>query len=343
MDTPFKFEPIQSFETLKLLSDPRRMDILKRLMVAPATLSQLGRVYGITPARIRHHLKRLESTGLIELASTNINRGFIEKYYRASAQAYQINLLVTPLLNDQDVLIAMGSDDPAMDLLAEELTNSTGTSALFNIPVGSLDGLIALRQGLCHVAGCHLWDATSEDYNISYLSRIFPDREIRAFTVSERIQGLFVRKGNPKNITAAQDLTRPDITFINRKKGSGTRLWINSWIMEHEVLPTQINGFERTVTTHREVAQAVANQAADVGVGVAAVGGLPELEFITLFQERFDLIIDGDHIEDSQISRLLDHLHSSTLRGNIQAIGGYETALTGNEVSVPPLQRKNDG
>ncbi len=280
---------------------------------------------------------------MVELFSTNIKGGFIEKYYRASAQTYQINLLVTPLLNDQDVLLAMGSDDPAMDLLAEELSNTIGPPALFNVPVGSLDGLIALRQGLCHVAGCHLWDSASADYNISYLIKIFPDRDIRAFTMSERIQGLFVRKGNPKKISTAQDLARPDITFINRKKGSGTRLWINSWLLEHEVSPSLVKGFERTATTHLEVAQAVAYQEADVGVGVAAVGELPDLEFIPLFEERFDLIIDGDQFADSRISRLLDQLQSSAFRRNIQALDGYKTSLTGNELSVPPLQRGNNG
>ena len=310
------------------------MNILQRLMDSPATLSQLGRVFGMSPARIRHHVVQLESAGLIQLSFTKIKGGFIEKYYRASAQAYRINLLVTPGRNNQDTVLAMGSDDPALDLIAIHLTEKIKAPAFFNVPVGSLDGLIALRQGLCHVAGCHLWDSSSKNYNISFLRKIFPDRDIRAFTVSERIQGLFIRKGNPKNITEAQDLARPEVTFINRKKGSGTRLWIDGWLKDHQLNPDQVAGYDKTASTHLEVAQSVITGEADVGVGVAAAGESSELDFLPLFQERFDLIVDGEQSSEPHISRLLDHLQSGEIRGGIQEMAGYDTTLTGTEISI---------
>ena len=327
-------EFIRSWKVLKLLGDSHRMNILQHLMEKPATLSQLGRALGMSPARIRHHLVRLEEAGFVELISTNIKRGFIEKYYRASAIAYHVNLLVTPPRHDQDTVLAMGSDDPALDLLAKDLSEKIQAPAFFNVPVGSLDGLIALRQGLCHVAGCHLWDAAAMDYNISFLNKIFPDRDMRVFTVSERSQGLYVRKGNPKNITQAQDLVRPGVTFINRKRGSGTRLWIDGWLEEQQIPSEQIKGFGKAASTHLEVAQSVASGQADVGVGVAAAGMTPDLDFLPLFQERFDLIIDGDQISAGRITRLLDYLQSGALRGGIQALAGYDTALTGTEIIV---------
>jgi putative molybdopterin biosynthesis protein len=336
MDNHLNLVSLRNLEALKLLGEPRRLAIMQNLMLRPATLSQLGRALDIHPAQVRHHVKRLEAEGLVEFAYTRVHGSFIEKYYRASANAYQVNLLIVPDYQGRSTLIAMGSDDPSLGLLAEDLSESSENPYLINIPVGSLDGLIALRQGLCQLAGSHLWDPDSEDYNISYLQKIFPDRVVRAFTMSERVQGMLVREGNPKNITAADDLIRPGITFINRKAGSGTRLWIESWVREQQIPVDRIIGFDHEAITHQEVATAVASKQADVGIGIAAVASMPGIEFYPLFQERFDLVIAAEYVADPRMTRLIEQLQSRALRENILALDGYSTTQTGVELSVTP-------
>jgi putative molybdopterin biosynthesis protein len=326
-------EQLRSFDQIKILSDPRRLVILRRLMAGPATLTQLGQMMGEHPAWIRHHLKQLEQAGLIELVSTQVGAGFVEKYYQARARAFILQQTILPDLPQQHTLILLGSHDIALGLLAQSLASRADLELLV-LPVGSLDGLIALRQGLAHLTGCHLLDIDSGEYNLPYVRHLFPERPMKLVTLAHREQGLLIAPGNPHQIRGLADLARGDVTFINRNAGSGTRLWLDKQLGRLGISGGQIRGYNREARTHTVVAQAVAQGQADAGLGLAAAARQYSLDFIPMFQERFDLVIPAESLEEASLRRLLEALHGREFRHMAEALGGYSTVHTGEEMTT---------
>jgi len=321
-------EPIQrlqDFDKLKILADTRRLAILRLLMVKPETLTSIGEALGEHPALIRHHLKRLEKVGLVELDSSRIVRGFVEKYYRARARAFYFQELITPDTAGRKTLVVLGSHDLALELLNERLPGVD----ILTYPVGSLDGLLALRQGTAHIAGCHLLDSQSGEYNLPFVRHIFPDRAVKLVTLAHRLQGLFFQPGNPRQIRGLGDLLRDDIRFINRNRGSGTRVWLEQQLDSLNLPREQIEGYKHEVNTHTQVGEMVASAKADVGLGIQAVAQQYGLEFMPLFQERYDLVIPAEQMMDQSIQPLLDYLQSADYRRAIVPLTGYETQHSG--------------
>jgi DNA-binding transcriptional ArsR family regulator len=209
-------EILSGFEQIKALADTRRLAILRLLMAGSASLTQLGLALGQHPARVRHHLQKLEQAGLVELSQVTVTSGVTEKFYRARAGALIVQAMVLPQDSKRQTIIFSGSHDLAMELMSHSLAKYIN---LLNLPVGSLDGLVALRQGFCHLAGSHLLDMDGE-YNTPFVRHLFPDQATRMFTLAYREQGLILAAGNPKGIHQLADLARPDVTFINRQSGS---------------------------------------------------------------------------------------------------------------------------
>lgn len=324
---------IQDFEQLKILADPRRLAILRLLMVEAATLSQLGQILGEHPARVRHHLKLLESAGLVELVDQRVVRGFVEKYYRARARAFTLQQIVLPSNAEAGALVILGSHDLALDVLTTQLSQvHSAPLSVFTLPVGSLEGLVALRQGLAQMAGCHLLDAESGEYNLPYVRHLFPDREITLITLVHREQGLLVAPGNPHKIRRLEDLTHPDVRIINRNRGSGTRLWLDHALSRFALPAQALCGYEREVRTHTAVAEAIHSGRADAGLGVEAAARKYNLDFIPLFQERFDLVMPREQIAEPRLRPLFDILSSLQFRRQVQELGGYQTDHTGNRI-----------
>ncbi len=187
---------LRSYEHLKLVADPRRLAILQHLMAQPATLTQLGQVLGEHPAWIRHHLRRLEQAGLVEVVETRRTHGAQERYYRARAGGYLLQELILPQTSGRPVIVFSGSHDLAVERLAAELAPHVD---VLTLPVGSLNGLANLRLGLCQVSGSHILDESGE-YNTPIIRHLFPDREVELVTLAYRMQGLMLAAGNPKGI-----------------------------------------------------------------------------------------------------------------------------------------------
>jgi len=325
---------VKNFEQLKILSDPRRLSILRLLMAASATLSQLGQVLGEHPARVRHHLKQLERAGLIELTETRMVRGFVEKYYRATARAFIFNEIILPQnpVPGKESIVLLGSHDIALGLLTERLQNYKGSAEILALAVGSLEGLVALRQGTGQIAGCHLLDIESGEYNLPYVRHFFPDRPVVLVTLAHREQGLLVVPGNPHRIRGLEDLARPDLILINRNPGSGTRLWLDRQLTRSGISYQQVRGYIQETRTHTGVAQAILQGKADVGLGIQAAASQFGLDFIPLFQERYDLVIPREQVESQRLQHLLNHLQSGEFRRAMDGLGGYDTAHTGDRL-----------
>jgi putative molybdopterin biosynthesis protein len=328
-------DTLQSLETIKVLGDNRRVEILRLLMAEPATLSQLGRALDMHAAKIRYHLKQLEAVGLIEFVSSREVRGFVEKYYQATARAYFVNYAVLPPQSEQGTVFALGSHDLALELLADHLGQDVSTPNLIALPVGSLDGLIALRQGFCQLTGCHLYDPIGGEYNTSYVRHLFPGQVMHVVTLAHREQGLLVAPGNPHQIKGVEDLGRDDLTFINRKQGSGTRLWLDQQLRMMGEDSPQIAGFDNEVSTHVQVADAVYRGEADFGLAVLAAARQCGLDFIPLFEERFDLVIPDEHYHSALLLPALDYINTAEFRRAVHDLGGYDPQETGKETRLP--------
>jgi putative molybdopterin biosynthesis protein len=326
---------LHSLEVIKVLGDSRRVEILQFLMAEPATLSQLGRKMDMHAAKVRYHLKQLENAGLVEFVSSREVRGFVEKYYQATAQAYFVNYAVLPQPGEQGTIFALGSHDLALELLADHLGQNPKTPSLLALPVGSLDGLIALRQGFCQLTGCHLFDPVDGEYNTSYVRHLFPGQRMHVVTLAYREQGLLVAPGNPRQIGGLEDLEREDLTFINRRKGSGTRLWLDQQLSNLGVEITQVQGYNQEVSTHSQVADTIRQGKADFGLAVLASARQFNLDFIPLFEERFDLVIPDEHYQSALLVPALEYLNSARFREAVQGLGGYDPVETGKDTQLP--------
>ena len=320
---------INSIDQINTLSDRHRLQILKYLMGQPATISQLGRVFGKHPAWIRHHLKLLEQTGLVELVLIRVTGGYLEKFYRAVASAFIYQNIILPEEPGNTPILLMGSHDLALELLAEIVQLTVGNLHLLLVPVGSLDGLIALRNGFTPLTGCHLWDSASGEYNSPFVRYLFPDRDIVLITLANREQGLILARGNPLGIHSIMDLLRPDLNFINRNRGSGTRLWLDNQLRDKGISPEQINGYSQEVVSHTSLANTIQQGFADAGIGLRAAAVKENMEFIPLFTERYDLIIPHDKIENPEIVPIIDMVRSQTFHRKITTLAGYEDLHTG--------------
>jgi len=320
-------------DQLGAISDEHRFALLRRLMCGPSTISRLGREFGRHPAWIRHHLKRLEAVGLVEPAGELKTRNYTEKFYRATAGALAVHMLVAPDTGSRRLTVALGSDDFALQLLAEEFNERPGDHEIVASSIGSLDGLIALRQGLADVAGCHLFDAVADEYNTPYLRHLFPDRAVDMVTLAHREQGLMTAQGE-KRVRGISDLANPALRFANRNPGSGTRVWLDARLRELQIPHEEIRGYDVELRTHGEVASAVASGAADVGLGVRAAAEEHELRFVPLFVERYDLVFAADRAEGEDMRRLMDRLSSKQLKRGIGRLTGYDASHTGEETRL---------
>jgi putative molybdopterin biosynthesis protein len=320
-------EPIHTFDQIKLLADSRRMAILRLLMTSPSTLTQLARTLGQSPAWVRHHIKMLESANLIELAEVRVTGTVTEKFYRAKASALLLQEIILPKTK-KPVIIFSGSHDLAIEGIADHITKHV---SLLNLPVGSLDGLVNLRQGLCQISGSHLLDESGE-YNTPYVRHLFPDREMEIITLANRTQGLIVAAGNPNGIKHIADIARTNIRFVNRNAGSGTRLWLDKELKRLDIPSAKINGYDHVVRTHSEAAALISEGEADVSLGLQAAAHQRGLDFIPLFEERYDLVLPRE--QEETLNPILDYLQTADFRNSLNILTGYNPRHSGEQIPL---------
>jgi putative molybdopterin biosynthesis protein len=237
--------------------------------------------------------------------------------------------LLRPLSSIKNTVVAVGSHDNTLDVLADQIRFGHKALTLSSSHVGSMGGLMAIKKGVCHVAGSHLLDTQDGSYNISYLKKYLPDVRVKLVNLVLRDQGLIVLPGNPKSINGIEDLGRKDIRFINRQAGSGTRILLDFRLMQLGIDPSDVNGYENEEFTHMSVAVAVLSGAVDVGLGIYAAAKALNLDFIPVVTEQYDLIIPELFYESENIRILMDTINSPEFKKRVQALGGYSTEKTG--------------
>ncbi|KIX11477.1 molybdopterin biosynthesis protein [Dethiosulfatarculus sandiegensis] len=229
----------------------------------------------------------------------------------------------------ENTLVVVGSHDITLDLLAGHMAKKDPLLRVSSSHLGSLAGLMAAKEGRSHLGGTHLLDTETGDYNVSYIKRYLPDLPVKLVTLAYRQQGMIVKKGNPKGIQSLSDLERADVRLVNRQAGSGTRVLLDYALAQEGMDADNIRGYSQEEYTHMAVAVQVLSGGADVGVGILAAAKALDLDFIPLVQERYDLLIPKEHLEDHRVQVLLDTLENPDFKKAVMKLGGYDVAPMG--------------
>ncbi len=233
----------------------------------------------------------------------------------------------------ENTIVCIGSHDNAIDLLANVLKKRHPKLSLSSAHVGSMGGLMALKKGEAHIAGTHLLDEETGEYNVPFIKRLLPDKKIVLLNLVYREQGLLVLKGNPKKIRGFEDLTRKDVVFVNRQAGAGTRLLTDKCIRELGIKPKDIRGYERDEYTHMGVASAVLTGVADTGLAILASAVALGLDFIPVAKEKYDIAILGEFFETEMIRYLVEIIREDVeFREMVVGLGGYDISDMGKVV-----------
>lgn len=240
--------------------------------------------------------------------------------------------LMHNLTNIKNNIIVTGSHDLILDVLKNELQKNISNLNLVSFNVGSMGGLLALKQRKTHLATSHLLDPENGEYNFSYIKRILPHRELKVINLAYREQGIMVKKGNPKNIKSIDDLVKKDITFVNRQKGSGTRVLLDYLLKGKGYNPLRIKGYSREEYTHLMVASSVAEGNVDAGLGILSAAKAFYLDFIPITKERYDIIMSLEFYSNWKMKEILQIIRSENFQKKVLDLGGYDLTLSGKEI-----------
>ena len=232
--------------------------------------------------------------------------------------------LLRPMEELERTLVAIGSHDPLLDELADLLHLSDPTLRMSSSHVGSMGGIMAVRRGETHAAGVHLLDEKSGGYNTVFIQKYFPEGGVRLVECVGRTQGLMLAKGNPKAINSIRDLTAGNIRYVNRQKGSGTRILMDYLCKREGIDPAHIYGYDHEEFTHTSVAAQIASGSADAGMGIYSAAKLYDLAFCPICMEQYDLLIPDSAWDTPMVQKLIEVLRSPEFAARIASMGGYE-------------------
>lgn len=229
----------------------------------------------------------------------------------------------------QNTVVVIGSHDITIDIVADEIRRRGQNVRISSGNVGSLGGIMAIRKGICHMAGSHLLDTKTGEYNLSYIQRYLKGVKVSVFHLVLRDQGLILAAGNPKGIKGLEDLTRDDVTFVNRQAGSGTRVLFDYKLELAGIAPEAVKGYDHEEFTHMAIAVDVLSGAADCGMGIFAAAKALNLDFVPMVQEQYDVIIRSSLLDMPTIQQVLETTRSEDFRKRVTALGGYDPSKSG--------------
>lgn len=250
--------------------------------------------------------------------------------YEAGSEV-QVRLLSRPE-KLKNTLVVIGSHDPLLDELADMMHRNDQDVFMSSAHVGSMGGIMALRRGEAHAAGCHLLDTETGEYNLAFMKKYFPNGGIRLVHCVGRQQGLMLQKGNPLGIEKFADIAKEGVRYVNRQKGSGTRI-LTDYLCKKEGLDTGlIYGYDREELTHTSVAAQIATGSADAGMGIYSSAQLYDLDFLPVCIEEYDLIIPDRAWDTPMVQQMLETLKSEAFKEKLTALGGYTVENPGEVI-----------
>ncbi len=242
--------------------------------------------------------------------------------------------LLSPMEKLKSTVVVIGSHDPLLDELGDMLHADNSEVYMSSSHVGSMGGIMAVRRGEAHAAGCHLLDTATGAYNLSYMKKYFPKGGVRLIRCVGRQQGLMVAKGNPLNLQKFPDIAKEGVRYVNRQKGSGTRILTDYLCRQENLNVDAIYGYDREELTHTSVAVQIASGSADAGMGIYSAAKLYDLDFIPICIEEYDLIIPDHAWDTPQVQQMLAILKSEAFRNKILALGGYTIENPGEMIPL---------
>lgn len=232
-------------------------------------------------------------------------------------------ILMRPQEEIENTLVSIGSHDVLMDILSNIIHKNRKIMNLSSAHVGSLGGIMAIKKGECHIAPIHLLDEETGIYNLPYLRRYLENEKVVLVKGVKRTQGLMIPKGNPKNIQGIGDLTRDGISFVNRQRGSGTRVLLDFILKEKNINVKDVLGYTREMNTHMMVASAVKSGSCDVGMGVLSAANMMGLDFIPIGDEDYDFVVLEENMADLRVQIFINILQSQEFKESLNRLGGY--------------------
>ena len=223
----------------------------------------------------------------------------------------------------KNTLVVIGSHDPLLDEVGNMLHVADESMYMSSSHVGSMGGIMAIRRGEAHLAGCHLLDTVTGEYNVAFMKKYFPKGDVKLVRCVGRQQGLMVAKDNPLGIQTFADIAKDGVRYVNRQKGSGTRILADYLCKTEGVDPQAVYGYEREEMTHTSVAAQIANGSADAGMGIYSAAKLYDLDFIPICIEEYDLIISDYAWQTPMVQQLIEILKSDAFRQKLMELGGY--------------------
>ena len=234
----------------------------------------------------------------------------------------------------KNTVVVIGSHDPLLDEVGDMLHVADNDVYMSSSHVGSMGGIMAVRRGEAHAAGCHLLDTATGDYNLSFIRKYFPKGGVKLIRCVGRQQGLMVAGGNPLNIQKFSDIARTGVRYVNRQKGSGTRI-LTDYLCKQENLDVDaIYGYDREELTHTSVAVQIVSGSADAGMGIYSAAKLYGLDFIPICIEEYDLIVPDHAWDTPQVQQLIATLKSREFKEKVLALGGYTVENPGEIIKV---------
>jgi len=242
--------------------------------------------------------------------------------------------LLCPAEKLENTLVVIGSHDPLLDELADMMHVENSDVYMSSAHVGSMGGIMAVRRGEAHAAGCHLLDTTTGTYNLAFMKKYFPKGGVKLIRCVGRQQGMMVAKGNPLNIQKFSDIAREGIRYVNRQKGSGTRILTDYLCKQENLETTSIYGYDREELTHTSVSAQIVSGSADAGMGIYSAAKLYDLDFIPVCIEEYDLIIPDHAWNTPQVQQMIETMKSEAFKEKILALGGYTVENPGEIIPL---------
>jgi len=237
--------------------------------------------------------------------------------------------LLKPEDEIMNTLVVTGSHDLLLDVILDIMRRTWNGEYISSSHVGSMGGIMAIKRSEAHLAGIHLLDEETGEYNIKYIRQYLSDRKIVLINCVKRIQGLMVKPGNPLGIKDVSDLVKPGLKYVNRQKGAGTRILLDFLLKKNGIKAQDIYGYDREEFTHMSVAALVASGSADAGMGIYSAAKMYGLDFIPVCEEQYDFIMPEEYMEIKLVRHFIEILKSEEFRHTLQAMGGYNTDNAG--------------
>ena len=242
--------------------------------------------------------------------------------------------LLSPMDKLQNTVVVIGSHDPLLDELGDMIHVADSSVYMSSSHVGSMGGIMAIRRGEAHAAGCHLLNTETGEYNVSFMKKYFPRGGVKLIRCVGRQQGLMVAKGNPLNIQKFSDIANEGVRYVNRQKGSGTRILTDYLCKQENLDVSSIYGYDREELTHTSVAAQIVSGSADAGMGIYSAAKLYDLDFIPICIEEYDLIIPDHAWETPMVQEMIATMKTDSFKEKILALGGYTVEAPGEIIPI---------